>query len=262
MRIMKRLTVVKIGGNVIDDAQFLELFLRDFSQIEGSKILIHGGGVLASNMSKQMGLETKMHQGRRITDLETLRLVTMVYAGWINKSIVAKLQALGCNAIGLSGADGNLIPSTKRKPLPIDFGYVGDVDTKRINNELFATLLNGGLCPLMSAITHDQDGNLLNTNADTIASSIAIAMSKEYDVKLIYCFEKNGVLSNPDDDNSLIPTITKLKYLELKANGTVTDGMIPKLDNVFKALEAGVSEVYIKSAKNLNLDKHSLLKLQ
>lgn len=258
---MKTLSVVKIGGNVIDNPDFLELFLKDFSKIEGAKILIHGGGVLASNMSKKLGLETKMHQGRRITDLETLRLVTMVYAGWINKSVVAKLQALGCNAIGLSGADANLIPSIRRDPEPIDFGYVGDVDTDSINNSFFAVLLENGLCPLMSAITHDQSGNLLNTNADTIASSIAIAMTKNYKVKLIYCFEKDGVLSNPDDDSSLIPLITKEKYIDLKASGVVTDGMIPKLDNVFKALEKGVSEVYIKSAKNLNIDKQSLLKL-
>lgn len=256
---MEELSVIKIGGNVIDKPEFLAIFLKDFQKIKGAKILIHGGGVLASSMAKKMGVETKMHQGRRITDLETLKIVTMVYAGWINKSITAQLQSYGCNSIGLSGADANTISATKRNPEPIDFGFVGDVDPDNINIDFLSILLENGLAPIFSAITHDQNGNLLNTNADTIASSIAIAMGKRYRVKLIYCFEKEGVLLNPDDDSSLIALIDKQKYVELKSGGVITDGMIPKLDNSFKALEKGVAEVYIKNAKNLNVDKQTLL---
>lgn len=258
---METLSIIKIGGNVIDKPDYLEIFLNDFHKVKGAKILIHGGGVIANNMAQKLGIETKMHQGRRITDFETLKLVTMVYAGWVNKSIVAMLQKLGVNSIGLSGADANCIPSIRRDPKPIDFGYVGDVDKDNINTNFFNSLLENDLCPVLSAITHDQKGSLLNTNADTIASSIAVAMREHYIVKLIYCFEKEGVLYDPDDENSLIPIITKEEYIKLRAEGVITKGMIPKLDNAFEALEKGVSEVYIKNAKNLMIEKHSLLKL-
>lgn len=257
---MSQLTILKIGGNIIDVPYLLEKFISDFVKIEGPKILIHGGGKLASELSAKMGIETKMHEGRRITDYETLKLVTMVYAGLINKEIVAGFQKDGCNAIGLSGADANIIPATRRAPQPIDFGYVGDVNPQMINDRFLFSLLSMGITPVICAITHDGNGSLLNTNADTIASSIAIAMSKHYSTKLIYCFEKNGVLLDPDDDDSVISLITYDHFQNLKKEGIISKGMIPKLDNAFKAISNGVSEVEIKHASNLNLQIGTLLK--
>ena len=257
---MSQLTILKIGGNIIDVPYLLEKFISDFVKIEGPKILIHGGGKLASELSAKMGIETKMHEGRRITDYETLKLVTMVYAGLINKEIVAGFQKDGCNAIGLSGADANIIPATRRAPQPIDFGYVGDVNPQMINDRFLFSLLSMGITPVICAITHDGNGSLLNTNADTIASSIAIAMSKHYSTKLVYCFEKNGVLLDPDDDNSVISLITYDHFQKLKKEGIISKGMIPKLDNAFKAISNGVSEVEIKHASNLNLQIGTLLK--
>lgn len=257
---MSQLTILKIGGNIIDVPYLLEKFISDFVKIEGPKILIHGGGKLASELSAKMGIETKMHEGRRITDYETLKLVTMVYAGLINKQIVAGFQKDGCNAIGLSGADANIIPATRRAPQPIDFGYVGDVNPQMINDRFLFSLLSMGITPVICAITHDGNGSLLNTNADTIASSIAIAMSKHYSTKLIYCFEKNGVLLDPDDDNSVISIITYDHFQKLKKEGIISKGMIPKLDNAFTAISNGVSEVEIKHASNLNLQIGTLLK--
>lgn len=257
---MSQLTILKIGGNIIDVPYLLEKFISDFVKIEGPKILIHGGGKLASELSAKMGIETKMHEGRRITDYETLKLVTMVYAGLINKQIVAGFQKDGCNAIGLSGADANIIPATRRAPQPIDFGYVGDVNPQMINDRFLFSLLSMGITPVICAITHDANGSLLNTNADTIASSIAIAMSKHYSTKLIYCFEKNGVLLDPDDDNSVISLITYDHFQKLKKEGIISKGMIPKLDNAFTAISNGVSEVEIKHASNLNLQIGTLLK--
>ncbi|MDD2293883.1 MAG: acetylglutamate kinase [Bacteroidales bacterium] len=257
---MKQLTVVKIGGNIVDDQLALEQFLIDFNRISAPKILIHGGGVMASQMAEKMGIETKMVKGRRITDLETLKLVTMIYAGWINKYIVANLQKIGCNAIGLSGADCDVVPATRRPPEPIDFGYVGDVDPSQIDNLVITNFLGRGICPVFCAITHDKNGSLLNTNADTMASSIAIAMSKDYCTNLIYCFEKEGVLYNPEDPDSIIPLITHQRFIELQEEGKIVGGMIPKLENAFAAIENGVSEVYIKHAKNLNNNKQTLLK--
>ncbi len=254
------LTILKIGGNIIDVPYLLEKFISDFVKVEGPKILIHGGGALATQMSRQMGIEAKMIDGRRVTDLQTLKIVTMVYAGLINKEIVAGFQKDGCNAIGLSGADANLIPATRRSPIPVDFGYVGDVNPHQINDRFLFSLLSMGITPVICAITHDKNGSLLNTNADTIASSIAVAMSKHYTTKLIYCFEKNGVLSNPDDDDSVISLITKDYYLKLKEDGVITKGMIPKLDNAFKALDNGVSQVEIKHASNLNTQLGTILK--
>lgn len=258
---MKSVTIIKIGGNIVDRPEALQYFLRDFQIYKGPKILIHGGGAIATRLSKKLGIEVKMHDGRRITDEATLKLVTMVYAGLINKQIVASLQKTGCNAIGLSGADGDCVPATKRAATSIDWGFVGDVDPCRINVSLLHSLLAKGITPVFCAITHDGNGSLLNTNADTMASSIAIALASEYCVRLIYCFEKEGVLSDPFDDSSVIPLITRNSYKGLLSEGKVVDGMIPKLDNAFKALEEGVVEVIIKHAKNLSNTKETLLKL-
>jgi acetylglutamate kinase len=257
---MKILTVIKIGGNIIDRPDELEVFLEKFEKIDGPKILVHGGGVLASEMADKLGIKTKMHQGRRITDLETLKLVSMVYAGWINKSIVAKLQKIGCNSIGLSGADADCVPAVRRSPVPVDFGYVGDVDPHQINTGFLLSMLGKGITPVFCAITHDRNGSILNTNADTMASSIAIALSRDYYTRLIYCFEKQGVLSNPDDEESIIPLITRVSYESIKASGVVRDGMIPKMDNAFFAIDNGVSEVFIKHASNLGNNKGTVLK--
>ncbi|NLB67060.1 MAG: acetylglutamate kinase [Bacteroidales bacterium] len=249
---MKTLQIIKIGGNVVDDPAALERFLYDFSKIKGAKLLIHGGGVMATQMAERLGIETHMHKGRRITDYETLKTVTMVYAGWINKSIVAALQSLGCNAIGLSGADCNVVPATKRSPEPVDFGYVGDVDPSNIGSEEISALLERGLCPVFCAITHDGKGSLLNTNADTMASSLAIAMCGRYDVRLVFCLEKDGVLLNKDDASSIVPRITENYFAQLLEEGIIEGGMIPKLENAFAAIGNGVSEVVIKHARNLN----------
>ena len=255
---MKELTVVKIGGNIVDKEDALDIFLKDFNKMKGPKILIHGGGVLASEISKKLGIVPNMINGRRVTDHETLKIVSMVYAGWINKSIVAGLQKIGCNAIGLSGADGDSVPATKRAPEPIDFGYVGDVNPANINSSFLESLLARGICPVFCAITHDRNGSLLNTNADTMASSVAIAMSRDYNVKLIYCFEKDGVLFNQEDPESIVPLITRSNYEKLKEEGVVSGGMIPKLDNAFQAIESGVSEVTIKHARNLGNGKGTI----
>lgn len=258
----KELTIIKVGGNVIDNPEALAIFLENFNKVEGLKLLIHGGGAIASQLSKKLGIEVQMHNGRRITDGETIKLVTMVYAGLINKQLVASLQKAGCNAVGLSGADGNSVPATKRAANPIDWGFVGDVEPSKINSSFLSTLLESGVVPVFCAITHDNNGALLNTNADTMASSLAVALSGKYKTRLVYCFEKDGVLSNADDDSSVIPLITKESYKELLEKEIVKDGMIPKLDNSFKALESGVSEVLIKHAKNLLIEKETLLKLQ
>lgn len=258
---MKNVKIVKIGGNIVDNPQALERFLSNFHQIEGPKILIHGGGKIASQLSKELGIEVKMHNGRRITDFETLKLVTMVYAGLINKQIVAALQQIGCKAVGLSGADGNSVPAIKRAANPIDWGFVGDVDPKDINSEFLELLLDGGYVPVFCAITHDSHGSLLNTNADTMASSLARALSGRFNTSLVYCFEKDGVLADPDDDSSVIPLITRESYKELLEKGKIVGGMIPKLDNAFAALENGVSEVFIKHADNVLNNKETLLKL-
>lgn len=258
---MKSVTIVKIGGNIVDKPDALQYFLNNFQKYEGPKVLIHGGGAIATQFSKDLGIEVKMHKGRRITDEATLKLVTMVYAGLINKQIVASLQKIGCNALGLCGADGDCVPATKRKASSIDWGFVGDVDPKKINVSLLHSLLAKGITPVFCAITHDGNGSLLNTNADTMASSIAVALASEYYVRLIYCFEKDGVLSDPNDNDSLIPLITQNSYSQLLDEGKVVDGMIPKLDNAFLALREGVAEVIIKHADNLLNDRETLLKL-
>jgi len=246
---MSRLLVVKIGGNIIDDEQKLSSFLKTYAAVEGRKILVHGGGKLATKLAGLMGVEQKMIDGRRITDAETLKIVTMVYTGFINKNIVARLQSLHCNSIGLCGADGNLILAHKRKHPEIDYGFVGDVD--EINTGLIRTLLSQNLDIVLAPVTHDQQGQLLNTNADTIAQEIAKGMSREFEVHLIYSFEKSGVLLDATDDSTVIPSINPSSYADLKAQQKIFAGMIPKLDNAFAALNSGVKKVIIGKAEKL-----------
>ena len=284
--------IVKIGGNVVDNPELLREFVKDFAAMPGMKVLIHGGGVMASQMQKSMGMTPVMVEGRRVTDEATLKVVTMVYAGWCNKNITALLQAEGCNAIGLSGADGNAIKARKRPPVhveslgeDVDYGFVGDVTGDSVNAGFIYSLMERGIVPVFNAINHDGEGNLLNTNADTIASSVAIAMANyryrsprevccrceecthcsddgrlTHETELIYCFEKDGVLYDKDDDSSVIPEIDRERFAELKAEGRVADGMIPKLANSFKAIDSGVARVIIKHARNLNNKKGTVLK--
>lgn len=263
---MNALYVIKIGGNVIDDSLKLDTFLKDFSELEGFKILIHGGGKIATKLSEDLGIASKIIEGRRVTDAESLKVVTMVYAGLINKNIVAGLQSRNCNAIGLTGADGNIIRAKKR-PLKkvlakgidlgenIDYGFVGDLNEKSVNSDAIHKLLSSGFTPVFSAITHDGNGQLLNTNADTIASVIAVSMSALYNTALVYCFEKNGVLRDVNDEGSVIKTIDHGEYKKLKAEGVISDGMIPKLDNAFEAINNGLNEVCIGKADTLPLLK-------
>lgn len=240
---MKTLKVVKIGGNVIDDQEALSAFLADFSQLDGLKVLVHGGGKLATRLAEQMNVPVKMIEGRRITDAETLEVITMVYAGKINKHIVAQLQKHNCNAVGFTGADGNTIVSHKREIKSIDYGFVGDVD--KVNSEVISVLLDNDVTPVFCAITHDANGQLLNTNADTIASELAIGLSELYAVELYYCFEKSGVLSDINNDNSVVEDINQTNYQNLKEEGVIADGMIPKLDNCFHAIKHNVTKVCI-----------------
>ncbi|MDA9843571.1 acetylglutamate kinase [Flavobacteriaceae bacterium] len=244
---MDKLQVVKIGGNVIENREALLDFLKDFATLSGPKILIHGGGKEATQMAEKLGIEVQLIEGRRITDTQNLELITMLYAGKLNKTIVAHLQALGCNSLGLSGADGNSILAEKRPPNPIDFGFVGDLT--KINNNLFEILLQNGISPVCCALSHDGKGQLLNTNADTIAATVAGAMSRNFEVHLNYCFEKNGVLLDLNDASSLIKTINENQYLNLKEEGILHTGMIPKLENCFNALRAGVKQVKIGNPK-------------
>lgn len=248
---MKKLHIIKIGGNVIDNAIALENFLSDFARIDALKILVHGGGKLATELAEKMNVPQTMVNGKRITDAETLKIATMVYAGLINKQIVALLQAKGVNTIGLSGADGNSIKTTKRKKGEIDYGFVGDITSESVNINFISTLLDSGVTPVFSAITHDGDGQLLNTNADTIASAIAMALSKKYEVQLNYYFEKKGILKNVDDDNSVISSITKNEYVNLLSQGVISKGMIPKLDNAFEAIKNGVGSVVIAHSNDI-----------
>jgi acetylglutamate kinase len=248
---MDKLLVIKIGGNIIDDEARLHAFLRLFSSVEGYKILVHGGGKLATRMAEQLEIPQQVVEGRRITDAETLKIVTMVYAGLVNKQVVARLQSFDCNAIGLTGADGDAILAHKRKHAVMDYGFVGDVDA--INTNLVTTLLSKNLTPVFAPITHDQQGQLLNTNADTIAQELARALTANYEVTLVYSFEKKGVLMNAEDENSVIPLINRSSYLSLKSSGKVFAGMIPKLDNAFNALDSGVNAVIIGKAEELPL---------
>jgi acetylglutamate kinase len=248
---MEKLFVIKIGGNVIDADASLQAFLKDFAQIKAAKILIHGGGKIATKLGDKLGIESKYVNGRRITDEATIDLVTMVYGGLVNKNIVAKLQALNCNAIGLTGADANIIPATKRPAKEIDYGFVGDVNNEQLKIDNLQLFINAGLTPIVAPLTHDGKGQMLNTNADTIASTLAVVLSKKYDVRLIYCFEKKGVLEFVEDENSVINLITKDKYEQLLDDKKLFDGIIPKIDNAFDAINAGVKEVLIGDAKDL-----------
>ncbi|MBS1772033.1 MAG: acetylglutamate kinase [Bacteroidetes bacterium] len=242
------LTVIKIGGNIIDDADKLHAFINDFSKIDGSKILVHGGGKLATEMGLKLSIQPNYVDGRRITDKETLELVTMVYGGLINKNIVAGLQALGCNAIGFTGADANIIKAVKRPIKDIDYGFVGDVVGSGIEPKILTTLLELGLVPVIAPLTHDGNGSMLNTNADTIAQEIAKAMAAIMNVQLIYCFEKNGVLLNAEDDNSVIRQINTSDFDQLKDDSIISGGMIPKIKNACDAVRSGVERVVIGNA--------------
>ena len=248
---MEKLTVVKVGGAVVEDEEQLARLLNDFAAIEGNKVLVHGGGRRATKVAASLGIESKMVNGRRITDRDMLEVVTMVYGGLVNKNVVARLQANGVNALGLTGADMDVLRSRKR-PIKdwIDFGYVGDVE--RADGKALQTLIEAGIVPVMAPLTHDGHGNILNTNADTIAGETAKALAPFYDVTLIYSFEKKGVLANPDDDDSVIPTITPADFERYKADGTVAGGMIPKLENAFAAIDAGVGRVIITLASAID----------
>lgn len=247
------LKIVKIGGGIINDEGALYSFLKDFSELEGPKLMVHGGGKKATEISEAMGLTPKMIAGRRVTDEAALEVVTMVYAGLLNKKITAQLQKLNCNALGLSGADANCIVAHKRMVTDVDYGFAGDVDA--INSEFIKVLLQNAVTPVFCAITHDKNGQLLNTNADTIASEIAIAMSNSYEVVLNYVFELKGVLENIEDENSVIQYINLKKYEQLIESGIISEGMVPKLHNCFNALKKGVQKVNIGDAsliKNTN----------
>jgi acetylglutamate kinase len=247
---MEKLYVIKIGGNVVDNSALLTNFLTAFSTIEGQAILVHGGGKLATSLAAKLGVEQTMVEGRRITDVETLKIVTMVYAGYINKNIIAQLQAMHVNAIGLSGVDGNLIKAHKRANANIDYGFVGDID--QVNQVFIQQQLANQSRLVIAPITHDGAGQLLNTNADTIAQSIAVAMSGLYQVHLIYGFEKEGVLADVNNEGSIISSINHLTYSQLKKENVIFEGMIPKIDNAFLALNGGVQSVIIGKAEKLH----------
>ncbi|WP_106483970.1 acetylglutamate kinase [Bacteroides sp. Marseille-P3684] len=250
---MPSLTLIKVGGKIVEEASSLQRLLTDFAAISGHKLLVHGGGRSATRIAEQLGIESRMVDGRRITDAETLRVVTMVYGGLVNKNIVAGLQARGVNALGLTGADMDVIRSVKRPVKDIDYGYVGDVE--RVDARLLGDLIARGVVPVMAPLTHDGAGNLLNTNADTIASETARALAARFDVTLVYCFEKKGVLRDPDDEDSVIPSLNRRSFEALTADGTIAGGMIPKIENALAAIEAGVKRVIITRADAI--DGHS-----
>lgn len=247
---MKKLFVVKIGGNVLDNDAALESFLKDFASIDSSKILIHGGGKIATRIGDQLGIESKYVNGRRITDAATIDLVTMVYGGLVNKQIVARLQHLDCNALGVTGADGNILKAKKRPVKDVDFGFVGDITADGFNRDLVSSLLNQGIVPVFAPLTH-ADGRMLNTNADTIASMLAVGLSSMFDVRLIYCFEKKGVLRDVNDVNSVIHRLPESLYKTMLPQNIFADGILPKLENAYAAINAGVKEVLIGEAGDL-----------
>ena len=250
---MEQLFVIKIGGNVIDDPEKLQGFLETFAGVKGKKILVHGGGKIATKIGQQLGMEPNYHQGRRITDDQTIDLVTMVYGGLVNKKIVANLQAMQMNAIGLTGADANVIPAVKRPVKEIDFGWVGDIQQEdQINTAFLLSLFQQDITPVFAALTHDCRGHMLNTNADTIASVLAVALSAAFEVRLIYCFEKKGVLMDIDKEDSVIGQIDQALYRQLLADKKLFEGIIPKIDNAFAAIHNGVKEVLIGDSNDLN----------
>jgi len=243
---MNKLTLVKVGGKIVEDSETLKQLLSDFSKIEGHKVLVHGGGRSATALATKLGIESQMVNGRRITDEETLKVVTMVYGGLVNKQIVAGLQSIGVNALGLTGADLNYMRSEKRPVKEVDYGFVGDV--KEVNADILADLIARGVVPVLAPLTHDNAGNMLNTNADTIAGEAAKALAKHFEVTLMYCFEKKGVLMSETDDESVIPEITPVLFEKYVADGIINGGMIPKLENSFEAINAGVKQVVITRA--------------
>lgn len=250
---MEKLTLIKVGGKIVEEPDTLQQLLRDFSSIEGHKVLVHGGGRSATKIASQLGIESQMVNGRRITDAEMLKVVTMVYGGLVNKNIVAGLQSLQVNALGLTGADMNIMRSDKRPVKDVDYGFVGDV--KEVNADVLASLIQQGIVPVLAPLTHDKQGHILNTNADTIAGEAAKALAKYFDVTLMFCFEKKGVLLNENDDESVIPEIDRASFLKYVAEGIIQGGMIPKLENAFQAIDAGVKEVIITQASEIH--KHT-----
>ncbi|PZX17470.1 N-acetylglutamate kinase [Breznakibacter xylanolyticus] len=246
---MQQLTIIKVGGKVVEEAESLNELLNDFVQLPGLKLLVHGGGRSATKISERLGIETTMVKGRRVTDAETLKVVTMVYAGLVNKTIVASLQARGCNAVGLTGADMDLIRSKKRVGGEVDYGFVGDVVA--VQTQQIAQLIADGVIPVVAPITHDGNGQLLNTNADTMASALATALAAVFEVSLVYCFEKPGVMMDQNDELSVIPMLDKNAFQKLTADGVIVEGMIPKLDNGFAAIDAGVRKVVITNIEGM-----------
>ena len=256
--IKEKLTVIKVGGKIVEEEATLNQLLADFSAIEGYKVLVHGGGRSATKLAAQLGIESQMVNGRRITDAETLKVVTMVDGGLVNKNIVAGLQAKGVNAMGLTGADMNVIRSVKRPVKDVDYGFVGDVE--KVNAELLGNLIRQGVVPVMAPLTHDGQGSMLNTNADTIAGETAKALAQLFDVTLVFCFEKKGVLSDENDDDSVIPVITPELFKEYVDKGIIQGGMIPKLENSFSAIDAGVSQVVITLASAIHQQGGTIIK--
>ena len=254
----EKLTVIKVGGKIVEEEATLNQLLADFSAIEGYKVLVHGGGRSATKLAAQLGIESQMVNGRRITDAETLKVVTMVYGGLVNKNIVAGLQAKGVNAMGLTGADMNVIRSVKRPVKDVDYGFVGDVE--KVNAELLGNLIRQGVVPVMAPLTHDGQGSMLNTNADTIAGETAKALAELFDVTLVFCFEKKGVLSDENDDDSVIRVITPELLKEYVEKGVIQGGMIPKLENSFSAIDAGVSQVVITLASAIHQEGGTVIK--
>ncbi len=244
-----KLTIIKVGGQIVEEPETLQQLLSDFSKIEGNKVLVHGGGRAATRIASQLGIESKMVNGRRVTDAAMLDVVTMVYGGLVNKKIVAGLQSLGVNALGLTGADMNYMRSDKRPVKDVDYGFVGDV--KEVNSDLLADLISKGIVPVLAPLTHDGKGNMLNTNADTIAAEAAKALAKHFEVTLVYCFEKKGVLRDAENDDSVIPTINKTDFEKYVADGTIQGGMIPKLENAFDAISSGVKQVVITKSDEI-----------
>ena len=255
----EKLSIIKIGGNIIEDETSLQAFLKLFANLEGKKILVHGGGKRATHIASKLGIESQMVNGRRITDAETLEVITMVYGGLVNKNVVAKLQALNTNAIGLTGADINSIQSVKRPVKDIDFGFVGDVES--VAHDSINKLIQADFTPVFCAITHDGNGQLLNTNADTITSQVAIGMSKLYDTSIYYCFELNGVLEDINDKNSVVKHIDNSLYQDLLAKGIIADGMLPKLENCFAALKNGVSTINMGNTEMLTQENDNFTKI-
>lgn len=252
------MTVIKVGGKIVEEEATLNRLLDDFATIEGHKVLVHGGGRSATKIAAQLGIESKMVNGRRITDSETLKVVTMVYGGLVNKNVVAGLQARGVNALGLTGADMNVMRSVKRPVKEVDYGFVGDVE--KVDASLLSDLIYKGVVPVMAPLTHDGKGHMLNTNADTIAGETAKALAALFDVTLVFCFEKKGVLRDENDDDSVIPLITSAEFKQYVADGIIQGGMIPKLENSFAAIDAGVSEVIITLASAISGEEGTRIK--